>query len=139
MGPDYRLVMAVLPEHQRRGLGDAVLSALLEQVRVNLLADPLVVDCTNGTACLVERLEQATGLELIGRENEFYGDYYSAEEPLDAALVVRKDVPPYEDEPVYPELAPHHTIVVLAPNDLTPEGVERCGGCPDCATWGSEV
>ena len=39
--------MAVLPEHQRRGLGDAVLSALLEQVRerappgayVNLLAD----------------------------------------------------------------------------------------------------
>jgi GNAT superfamily N-acetyltransferase len=40
--------MAVLPEHQRRGLGDAVLTALLDQVRshapagayVNLLADP---------------------------------------------------------------------------------------------------
>jgi ribosomal protein S18 acetylase RimI-like enzyme len=39
--------MAVLPEHQRRGLGDAVLRALLEQIRarapagayVNLLAD----------------------------------------------------------------------------------------------------
>jgi GNAT superfamily N-acetyltransferase len=40
--------MAVLPEHQRRGLGDAVLTWLLDQVRtrapagayVNLLADP---------------------------------------------------------------------------------------------------
>jgi ribosomal protein S18 acetylase RimI-like enzyme len=40
--------MAVLPEHQRRGLGDAVLRALLDQIRtrapagayVNLLADP---------------------------------------------------------------------------------------------------
>lgn len=40
--------MAVLPDHQRRGLGDAILSALLECVReqapvgahVNLLADP---------------------------------------------------------------------------------------------------
>jgi GNAT superfamily N-acetyltransferase len=40
--------MAVLPEHQRRGLGDAVLTALLARVReaappgafVNLLADP---------------------------------------------------------------------------------------------------
>lgn len=40
--------MAVLPEHQRRGLGDAVLASLLEQIRddappgafVNLLADP---------------------------------------------------------------------------------------------------
>ena len=40
--------MAVLPEHQRRGLGDAMLGALLERIRaqappgayVNLLADP---------------------------------------------------------------------------------------------------
>jgi GNAT superfamily N-acetyltransferase len=40
--------MAVLPQHQRRGLGDAVLSWLLERIRVeappgawvNLLADP---------------------------------------------------------------------------------------------------
>ncbi len=40
--------MAVLPEHQRRGLGDAVLRAPIDQVRqlaprgayVNLLADP---------------------------------------------------------------------------------------------------
>jgi GNAT superfamily N-acetyltransferase len=40
--------MAVLPEHQRRGLGDRILSALLDQIRtrapdgayVNLLADP---------------------------------------------------------------------------------------------------
>ncbi|PPK92594.1 acetyltransferase (GNAT) family protein [Kineococcus xinjiangensis] len=40
--------MAVLPEHQRRGLGDAVLTTLLEHIRahapagayVNLLADP---------------------------------------------------------------------------------------------------
>ena len=40
--------MAVHPEHQRRGLGDAILSALLDRVRtsvppgayVNLLADP---------------------------------------------------------------------------------------------------
>ena len=40
--------MAVLPEHQRRGLGDAILTALLDRVResappgarVNLLADP---------------------------------------------------------------------------------------------------
>jgi GNAT superfamily N-acetyltransferase len=40
--------MAVLPEHQRRGLGDAVLTRLLERIReqappgayVNLLADP---------------------------------------------------------------------------------------------------
>ncbi|MEV6599579.1 GNAT family N-acetyltransferase [Actinoplanes sp. NPDC051346] len=40
--------MAVLPEHQRRGIGDAVLSTLLEAIRreappgayVNLLADP---------------------------------------------------------------------------------------------------
>lgn len=40
--------MAVLPSHQRRGLGDAVLTALLDRVRevappgayVNLLADP---------------------------------------------------------------------------------------------------
>jgi ribosomal protein S18 acetylase RimI-like enzyme len=40
--------MAVLPEHQRRGLGDAVLTTLLERIRgdappgayVNLLADP---------------------------------------------------------------------------------------------------
>jgi GNAT superfamily N-acetyltransferase len=40
--------MAVLPEHQRRGLGDAVLEALLNRVRsaappgasVNLFADP---------------------------------------------------------------------------------------------------
>lgn len=40
--------MAVLPEHQRRGLGDAVLTALLDVIRrrapagayVNLLADP---------------------------------------------------------------------------------------------------
>jgi ribosomal protein S18 acetylase RimI-like enzyme len=40
--------MAVLPRHQRRGLGDAVLSALLARIRdlapsgayVNLLADP---------------------------------------------------------------------------------------------------
>jgi ribosomal protein S18 acetylase RimI-like enzyme len=40
--------MAVVPSHQRRGLGDAVLRALLEQIRarapsgayVNLLADP---------------------------------------------------------------------------------------------------
>ncbi|MFG3716169.1 GNAT family N-acetyltransferase [Micromonospora sp. NPDC047730] len=40
--------MAVLPEHQRRGIGDAVLTALLETIRreappgafVNLLADP---------------------------------------------------------------------------------------------------
>jgi GNAT superfamily N-acetyltransferase len=39
--------MAVLPEHQRRGLGDAILTALLDQIRreappgayVNLLAD----------------------------------------------------------------------------------------------------
>jgi GNAT superfamily N-acetyltransferase len=39
--------MAVLPEHQRRGLGDAILTALLERIRreappgayVNLLAD----------------------------------------------------------------------------------------------------
>lgn len=39
--------MAVLPEHQRRGLGDAVLTALLDEIRerapagafVNLLAD----------------------------------------------------------------------------------------------------
>jgi GNAT superfamily N-acetyltransferase len=40
--------MAVLPEHQRRGVGDAILTALLDTVRrrapagayVNLLADP---------------------------------------------------------------------------------------------------
>jgi ribosomal protein S18 acetylase RimI-like enzyme len=40
--------MAVLPEHQRRGIGDAVLGALLDRIRalappgafVNLLADP---------------------------------------------------------------------------------------------------
>ena len=40
--------MAVLPEHQRRGIGDAILAALLARVRalappeayVNLLADP---------------------------------------------------------------------------------------------------
>jgi len=40
--------MAVLPAHQRRGIGDAVLSALLGRIRevappgayVNLLADP---------------------------------------------------------------------------------------------------
>jgi GNAT superfamily N-acetyltransferase len=40
--------MAVLPEHQRRGLGDAILAALLARIRavappgayVNLLADP---------------------------------------------------------------------------------------------------
>ena len=40
--------MAVLPDHQRRGLGDAILSSLLAQIRaraprgayVNLLADP---------------------------------------------------------------------------------------------------
>ena len=40
--------MAVLPEHQRRGLGDAILAALLDRIRaaappgayVNLLADP---------------------------------------------------------------------------------------------------
>jgi len=40
--------MAVLPEHQRRGLGDAILGALLDRVRdlappgayVNLFADP---------------------------------------------------------------------------------------------------
>lgn len=39
--------MAVLPAHQRRGLGDAILGALLDRVRaeapgayVNLLADP---------------------------------------------------------------------------------------------------
>ena len=40
--------MAVLPEHQRRGIGDAVLGALLDEIRerapagayVNLLADP---------------------------------------------------------------------------------------------------
>jgi GNAT superfamily N-acetyltransferase len=40
--------MAVLPEHQRRGLGDAILGALLDRVRdlapprayINLLADP---------------------------------------------------------------------------------------------------
>lgn len=41
--------MAVLPEHQRRGLGDAILTALLDRIRreapagayVNLLADEL--------------------------------------------------------------------------------------------------
>jgi ribosomal protein S18 acetylase RimI-like enzyme len=40
--------IAVLPEHQRRGLGDAILTALLDRVRetappgawINLLADP---------------------------------------------------------------------------------------------------
>ena len=40
--------MAVLPEHQRRGIGDAILTWLLSQVRqrapagaiVNLIADP---------------------------------------------------------------------------------------------------
>ena len=40
--------MAVLPGHQRRGLGDAILSALMNQIRdsapggayVNMLADP---------------------------------------------------------------------------------------------------
>jgi len=40
--------MAVLPEHQRRGLGDAILGALLDRVRdtappgayINLFADP---------------------------------------------------------------------------------------------------
>jgi GNAT superfamily N-acetyltransferase len=40
--------MAVLPEHQRRGLGDAILTVLLERIRreapagahVNLIADP---------------------------------------------------------------------------------------------------
>jgi GNAT superfamily N-acetyltransferase len=40
--------MAVLPEHQRRGLGDAILAVLLDRIRreapagahVNLLADP---------------------------------------------------------------------------------------------------
>jgi GNAT superfamily N-acetyltransferase len=40
--------MAVLPEHQRRGIGDAILSALLDAIRggapsgayVNLFADP---------------------------------------------------------------------------------------------------
>jgi GNAT superfamily N-acetyltransferase len=40
--------MAVLPEHQRLGLGDVILTALLDQIRnyapkgafVNLLADP---------------------------------------------------------------------------------------------------
>ena len=40
--------MAVLPEHQRRGLGDAILAALLDRIRreappgafVNLIADP---------------------------------------------------------------------------------------------------
>ena len=42
------LDMAVLPEHQRRGLGDAILTSLLDTIRreappgayVNLLADP---------------------------------------------------------------------------------------------------
>jgi GNAT superfamily N-acetyltransferase len=40
--------MAVVPEHQRRGIGDAILTALLDRIRadappgayVNLLADP---------------------------------------------------------------------------------------------------
>ena len=40
--------MAVLPEHQRRGLGDVILTVLLERIRreapagayVNLMADP---------------------------------------------------------------------------------------------------
>lgn len=34
--------MAVLPEHQRRGLGAAVLAFLLEQIRDRAPADPLV-------------------------------------------------------------------------------------------------
>jgi ribosomal protein S18 acetylase RimI-like enzyme len=44
----HLLDMAVLPEHQRRGLGDVILTALLDQIRthapkgalVSLLADP---------------------------------------------------------------------------------------------------
>jgi ribosomal protein S18 acetylase RimI-like enzyme len=58
--------MAVLPEHQRRGLGDVILTVLLERIRreapagayVNLIADVPDAGSTPGTASPPQRRTQ---------------------------------------------------------------------------------
>jgi len=40
--------MAVLPEHQRRGIGDAILSALIERIRKTAPPDPYITLLADG-------------------------------------------------------------------------------------------
>ena len=64
--------MAVLPDHQRRGLGDAVLGALLDRIReiappgawVNLLADP-PGRALNARHGFTETAPESVGMGLI--------------------------------------------------------------------------
>lgn len=87
---------------------------------------------------LHEQLEKASGLTLIGRENEFYGDYVSAERPVDAILVVRNTVPPFEDEPVFSDHTLNRTLVLLELEQLSPGVVERVRRLPGLRYVGME-
>lgn len=83
-------------------------------------------------------LEQATGLALIGRENDDYDDYVSADHPLDAVLVVRNSLPDDGEGPLFPQASLGHTVVVLEVEDLAADAVERVRRLPGLRYLGEE-
>jgi len=77
--------MGVLPDHQRKGLGDVIMKTLLAKIRseapegkpyVNLFADPPGRSCMLGMGLWSRRSHDEMGMMLVMERNELSQSFY---------------------------------------------------------------